>query len=224
MNITVDRKAIENDALANLVFTQIKQVADEDSCIYYKFPFFRGDIECENVEAKLLLLSPLYGIFFFDLESKGVFDDLSMERVDNLYTEISSRIKKFPSLRQGRGLKYDITSIVVGNYDNQEFDGYILCKVDDVAELIMARGCGAAIPTEDFRLLVGSIEGTARMITKKERKTIRPNTKAQALDDIQNHIANFDQRQKEIAIIDVNLPQRIRGLAGSGIYFQDKSL
>ena len=37
MNITVDRTAIENDALANLVFTQIKQVADEDFCIYYKF-------------------------------------------------------------------------------------------------------------------------------------------------------------------------------------------
>ena len=215
MNITVDRTAIENDALANLVFTQIKQVADEDSCIYYKFPFFRGDIESENVEAKLLLLSPLYGVFFFDLESRGVFDDQSMERVDNLYTEISSRIKKFPTLRQGRGLRYDITSVVVGNYDYQELDGYILCKVDDVAELIRTRGCGA-IPTEEFRLLVGSVEGTARMITKKERKYIRPNTKAQVLDDIQNHIANFDQRQKEIAIIDINLPQRIRGLAGSG--------
>lgn len=217
MITTIDKQALEKDPLANLVFTQIDQVVDSDACVYYKFPFFIGDVENDNVEAKLLLVSPIYGIFFFDLDSQDHFDDITTERVDNLYSEISSRMLKFPELRQHRNsLKYDILSVVVGNYTYKEDDGYIFCKSDDVGQAIRMHKRSKNIDIDDFHLIIGCIEGTAKMITKKERKYAQPNTKAYILNEIQNHIANFDQNQKKIAIIDIDLPQRIRGLAGSG--------
>lgn len=216
MNITIDKQALSEESLANLVYDQIVTVADESSCVYYKFPFFKGDIESDTVEAKLLFVSPVYGLFFFDVDSRGDFDDASKERVDNLYNEISSRILKFPLLRQNRGLKYDIRSVVVGNYDYQDGEVYIMCKPEDVARLIKSKKLDVAIPENEYRLMISCIEGTARLVTKKERKNVKPDTKGYILNDIQNHIANFDNKQKEMTMIDVDLPQRIRGLAGSG--------
>lgn len=217
MKATIDRQAIAKDDLAQLVFSKIEQTVDEDAIVYYKYPFFKGDVESETVEAKLLLVSSVYGIIFFDLDSKGDFDEASNERVGNLYNEISSRMTKFPELRKRRNeLKYDILSVIVGNYEKSEEDGYVFCKSDDIPTVINEHHRESPIGDFDFRLIVGCIEGTARMNPKKERKYTKPNTKAYILNEIQNHIANFDQIQKEAAIIDIDLPQRIRGLAGSG--------
>ena len=123
---------------------------------------------------------------------------------------------KFPTLRKGRKeLKYDILPVIVGNYENSLKDGFKLCKADDIPSVITEHD-NTNIDENDFALIIGCIEGTARMITKKERKYAKPTTKAYILNEIQGHIANFDQAQKEVAIIDIDLPQRIRGLAGSG--------
>ena len=217
MKATLDKQALAKDDFAQLIFSRIEQVVDDEAIVYYKYPFFRGDIESETVEAKLLLVSPVYGIIFFDLDSKGVFDDITTDRVGNLYNEISTRMSKFPSLRKHlSGLKYNIVPIIVGGYEYREDDGFILCNADEVPKVICAHKRDNIIPDDDFRLIVGCIEGTARMNPKKERRYAKPDTKAYILNEIQNHIANFDQIQKEAAIIDVDLPQRIRGLAGSG--------
>ncbi len=216
MKATVDSQALAKDALANLVFSKIEQVADENACVYYKYPFYRGDLESETVEARLLLVSPCYGIIAFDLDSLGSFDDATKERVDNLYNMIYERMSKFPQLRRRRNeLKYDILQVVVGNYSKRNTEDYILCKPDDVPDVIRERA-GEDIAVEEFRLIIGCIDGTARMTVKKERKYAQNDSKAYILNEIQNHIANFDQIQKETAIIESDLPQRIRGLAGSG--------
>ena len=217
MKATLDKQALAKDILAQSVFSKIEQIVDENAIVYYKYPFFRGDIESETVEAKLLLVSPVYGIIFFDLDSKGNFDEITNDRVGNLYNEISSRMSKFPGLRKRlSGLKYDIVPVIVGGYEYREDDGFFFCPVDKIPQIIHQCKRTEIIPDDDFRLIVGCIEGTARMNPKKERKYAKPDTKAYILNEIQNHIANFDQIQKDAAIIDIDLPQRIRGLAGSG--------
>lgn len=217
MNATIDRQALVKDDFAQLVFSKIELVADDNANVYYKYPFFRGDLDSETVEAKLLLVSPSYGIVVFDLDSKGSFDVMSEERVGNLYNELYARMAKFPALRKRMNeLKYDILCVIVGDYDKVDEEGYLFCKPDDIPDILNEKQRGEKITPDDFCLIVGCIEGTARMINKKERKYTKSDTKAFVLNEIQKHIANFDLIQKEAAIIDVDLPQRIRGLAGSG--------
>lgn len=216
MKTIIDKHILEKDSFAKLVFSKINQVPDENAYVYYKYPFFRGDLDSETVEAKLLLVSPCYGIIAFDLDSMGNFDEATKDRVDNLYNMIYERISKFPQLRKRRNeLKYGILQVIVGNYERRNTDDYVFCQVDDIPEVIKDRE-GENINDDDFRLIVGCIDGTARMTVKKERKYAKANTKAYILNEIQNHIANFDQIQKQTAIIESDLPQRIRGLAGSG--------
>ena len=72
---------------------------------------------------------------------------------------------------------------------------------------------------DDFNLVVGCIEGTTKLITKKERKprnNAKPKSKAEILNFIQNKEAMFDLEQKKVALLTIDGPQRIRGLAGSG--------
>ena len=216
MKAAIDREALAKDALANLVFSKIEQVADEDAFVYYKYPFYRGDLDSETVEAKLLLVSPSYGIITFDFDSQGTFDETAKERVDNLYNMLYERISKFSQLRKRKNeLKYGILQVVVGNYNREDTEDYVFCRPDEVTDVIKERD-GDGIVTDDFRLIIGCIDGTARLTVKKERKFAKNDSKAYILNEIQNHIANFDQIQKETAIIESDLPQRIRGLAGSG--------
>lgn len=217
MNTIIDMQALEKDSLANMVYSRIAAIADDKAVIYYNFPLYKWDVCSESVEAKLLLLSPTYGLFFFDLDNRGCFDKESCERVDNLYSEIKSRLVKHPSLRASRdSLKYEIYSIIVGNYDYRQDNGYIFCRADNVRRALVENRLPNTIGEDDFKLIVGCIEGTSKMVVKKERKYTKQHTKAWILNDIQNHMANFDEKQKYSVIIDVDLPQRIRGLAGSG--------
>lgn len=219
MEFVGDIKKLNSDPLAKLVYDKLSQIIDDNNAVlHYKFPFYKGDIREDTIEAKLLLLSPAYGIYFFDLDARYGFDDVVKNRVDSLYNEISSLMKKYVELRSGRDkLKYDVYSIIIGNQKwSGENEDYILATVDDIPNIVSNLKLEKPIEENLFLLISSCISGTTTLIQKKKRPISRPDTKAAVLNDIQNHIASFDIDQMRVAEVDIDAPQRIRGLAGSG--------
>lgn len=91
---------IEKDILANLIYDKLSSlILDEKAVLYYQYPFYRGDIKSDFIEAKLLLVSPIYGLFFFEVDKNETFTEAIQDRVDTLYNEIASRMLKHSSLR-----------------------------------------------------------------------------------------------------------------------------
>ena len=210
---------LNKEPLAKLVYEKLTQIIDDDKAVlHYKFPFYKGDIREDTIEAKLLLLSPVYGIYFFDLDAREGLDEVVQNRVDSLYNEISSLMKKYAELRSGRDrLKYEVYSIIVGNQKwSGESEDYVLATVDDIPSIVTYFKPERPINENLFLLISSCISGTTTLIQKKKRPISRPDTKAAVLNDIQNHIASFDIDQMRVAEVDIDAPQRIRGLAGSG--------
>ena len=221
MHFIGDTEEIKKDSFANLIYDKLKNVIkDEDAILYYQYPFYKGDIQSDIIEAKLLLVSSLYGLFSFEIDKSDHFMEDTKNQIDVLYNEIASRMLKHSVLRVKRNqLKYELISVVVGNYQSYNSAGeneYILCKIDDIPTIIGDYKLESPISQEIKVLIESCIDGTFTLIQKKERIDAGPKTKARILNEIQSHIANFDIEQKKIAEIDIDLPQRIRGLAGSG--------
>lgn len=165
------------------------------------------------------MVSSRYGIYCFDLDNEGKLDDYVRDRVDSLYNEISSRMLKFAELRQSRNeLKYKINTVLVGPYSELiEDKDYILCPINRLEAFILQRNNGLhSIPDDMFLLINSCIDGTSNLQKKKDRKKVKENSKAYILNNIQAHIAAFDVQQKRIASVEIESPQRVRGLAGSG--------
>lgn len=219
MEFIGNKEIIEKDLLAKAVYDELQQIIDDDTAsLYYKFPFYMGQIDEERIEARLLLISAQYGIFCFDLDNKGKFDTQDSNRVDSLYNEISSRMLKFPVLRESRSeLKYKIATVLVGEYNSFENKGdYVLCPISYLATFFKNKKLENPIPEEDFSLINSCVDGTTNLQQKKSRKEHGEYTKASILNEIQTHISTFDIKQKKVASVEIDSPQRIRGLAGSG--------
>ena len=220
MEFIGNRADIEREPFVKAVFDILDHVIDDDnSYLYYKYPFYKGQISEELIEAKLLLVSSRYGIYCFDLDNEGKLDDYVRDRVDSLYNEISSRMLKFAELRQSRNeLKYKINTVLVGPYSELiEDKDYILCPINRLEAFILQRNNGLhSIPDDMFLLINSCIDGTSNLQKKKDRKKVKENSKAYILNNIQAHIAAFDVQQKRIASVEIESPQRVRGLAGSG--------
>jgi superfamily I DNA and RNA helicase len=220
MTLIGDSLKLSKDNIANIVYNKISMLdgAQSTDLIYYQFPFYRGDLDSELIMAKLLLVSKKYGIMFFDCSNYKVLSEDIKASMDDVYEQISSRIKRHINLRAGRDkLKYNIVSIAVGNYDtDNDDDTYHPCQIDNIIHIINT--CkNEIVSDDDFHAICSCIDGTDNIIIKRNRKTIPcKTTKADILNEIQNHMANFDIQQRKVADINIDGPQRIRGLAGSG--------
>ena len=77
-----------------------------------------------------------------------------------------------------------------------------------------------SFPKDEYELMVSCIDNTTKLVTKKSRLTSVKDdgrvTKGDILDRIQQKETCFDQEQRKVAMVCIDSPQRIRGLAGSG--------
>lgn len=220
MNFVGDIKKLKQDAIGNQIYDKLlHMVKDKDACLYYNHPFYRGDISSDLISAKLFLVSREFGLILFNYLPSGEITPELTEYVDTLYAEISSRMLKRPELRDKRRLKYDITPITVGSLCNERQEdesGNLISDIERLSEVIETLKNDNLIPKDAFELILGCIDGTVSLHIKRERTCDIKKTKACILNEIQNHIASFDIKQRQIADVDFDGPQRIRGLAGSG--------
>ena len=220
MNYVVNEQEIQKEPLSNLLYKKLSAVVDdEEAFLYYRFLFEGGDTAADRVEAKLLLLSPKYGIYVFETESNGAINSDVENRMDVLYEEMTNRMIRFSELKARRGhAKYEIHTILVGKVSLEENQDNQLrrCQVEDIPELLMVTRPAKPIPSDDFNTIRAALSGSAGVKQKKERGSQREDSMGGILTDIENHLASFDIDQTQAYDIDVDLPQRIRGLAGSG--------
>ena len=219
MNFVGDSAKLKNDAIGNQIYDMLSRlVTDKDACLYYNHPFYRGDIESDLISAKLFLVSRDFGLILFNYLPMGEMQSNLAEYVDTLYAEISGRMLKRTELRSNRRLKYDITPIIIVSDSEAKEDesGNIISDIDGLPETIRDLKRDLPIPKDLFDLILSCIDGTVSLNIKRERISDEKKIKVRILNEIQNHIASFDIEQRQIADVDFDGPQRIRGLAGSG--------
>ena len=220
MNIIADEIKLKQDAVAYRVCEKIKELNLGDSTVlYYNFPLYRGELPEDLIQAQLLLASPLYGIIYFKcLESDRCLTEEEEEYLDNLDVSIINRLNKRSELRKRRReLKFNVTLLVVAGRDDIVNDRKYIslpCLKQAIEE-----NSSTPLTDDEFNILLSCIDGTSRLTIKKERSISSDNEsrlKADVLNRIQNKEAAFDLEQKKVALVTIDGPQRIRGLAGSG--------
>lgn len=216
MHIIQGNTEFEKDTFANRVITRlIECIKDEEAVAYYMFPVYRGDIDEDNVTAKVLLISETYGLFYFDTIGQDEDVKTAEDRVNHLYSLIIGKFTQLEQLRRGRSCKYDITTIFVSEQEFSVSNLFYWSDFNDLPNVIDKYKVN--IPNEDFQLIQSCIDGSVKLTKKVQRpRSTKGTTKGAILDEIQSHIARFDVEQKNAALTELDSPQRIRGLAGSG--------
>lgn len=216
MNI-INQNALAKDISSSTIAAHIKQyVEDDDAILYYRFPLYKGEIEAENIIAKLLLVSQRYGLIYFDTWGENENLELVEDRVNTLYTHLRAKLLKQRELLKGRDrLKYDLHTVLVSSEEHADTADFYFCSLNNLRSLLTK--LSSSIESSDFLLIQSCIEGTVRMTVKKDRpQATSPKCKGYILNEIQQHITYLDTKQKEVALEEIASPQRIRGLAGSG--------
>ena len=208
---------LKKDAFAYRVYDKLlSKLKNSDDLLYYMFPVYSGDIDMDKVEATLLLLSKEYGVFYFDAIRDGETVDSTEDRINTLFSCIASCFRKSPVLKRGRdSLKYDISTIIVSDTKINVSDEFINISVDNINEILNDKK--SVIDNDAFEMMQSCLEGSLQAKRKDIRRTTQNKvTKGEVLNRIQEHIARFDIEQKQAALTEIDGPQRIRGLAGSG--------
>lgn len=216
MKLIEGENNIQKDCNANPVYLKLNEMGlNDEDLLYYKYPFYQGEIAAESVIAQMLLISIEHGIFLIDyVKTKETLEQVK-ERVDSLFISIRQKLSILPQLRLSKkDLKYEINTVIINSEKITDND-YIIVPVNDIVNELKNKY--DKIEQEDFPLIQSCIDGTLRLQKKAERK-ISPklDKKGDVLNEIQKYISNLDIDQKQVACTDADGPQRIRGLAGSG--------
>ena len=202
----------------------------DEAVLYYDFPAY-VNYEASIFRPDVLLFSHFHGFIpvrFIDdtLFQRSVEDvseiDFSLE---DFASNLHSRLIRSRQLRKSRTTAVveihpvifvtgqheqnkqvidDITSSICNNY--QSFVEFLKAKKSErISETIVSE--------------IRSVVEGAKTLTRQNKRIIDdPENQplAVALAALEGEIANFDEKQRHIALVDVGGPARIRGLAGSG--------
>lgn len=218
MKLIGNLDTLKRDAFAYRIYDKLNTILakDEESLLYYMFPIYSGNIDIGKIQATLLLLSPLYGIFYFDTIKSNEDAEGAQQRINELYECIAACFRKVSALKAGRNsLKHDVTTVLVTEAPVNVSDEFSNTTFDNLKQVF--DGGKNSIGKNDFDLIQSCLEGTAQAKQKINRKVSSiKKTRGSILNEIESHIARFDLEQKQAALADIDGPQRIRGLAGSG--------
>lgn len=226
MNLIADIEKLQQDRYAYLLVEELKKcLQGEESFIYYKFPLYRGDLPEDLRQVQVMLISKKHGVIYFnclDCKRKLTADEAAY--MDDLYENLHGRLSRDVVFRRNRReLSIGLNSVVVAPDNSNFYDDsdkeFLYVSLDRIKDLLTALE-QEHLSENVFLHLITTVEGTKKVIRKKNRNVIEgtngKRTKSQVLNDIQNQEATFDIEQKKIALITIDCPQRIRGLAGSG--------
>lgn len=221
MILIADEKKLSQDVQAKQVIERLgAQYPEDDVLVYYKYPIFRGDLPEELVQAHLLVASPHFGVVYIACK---IGDTLDQAYYDYLESLDSNLFKKFVSRselrRSKRDLKFDVAGIVLWTETKEDSDTQF-STLDDIIGIIESHKLDEPLSEDDYTVLVSCIDNTTKMVTKKIRPELTRGdgkaTKGMILQSIQQKETCFDQEQRKVAMVSIDSPQRIRGLAGSG--------
>ncbi len=192
-----------------------------DGVLYYGWPNYT-DYDAVKHSVDLAIISRRSGVIL--IRTLSVVTPRNVQEVSDSVSQASAsaiaQMVKSASLRdRRRQLKVQVTPIVFapgyrgqppGDAEVCESEPAILRTIEDID-----RNDLSDAEYEEARSI---LEG-AKAITRPTKRAIEnPRTQriAAALAQLEEEIATFDQRQRQVALTSLGCPQRIRGLAGSG--------
>jgi superfamily I DNA and RNA helicase len=133
------------------------------------------------------------------------------------------RLLKSKTLRKGRTqLKLDVIPVIYCDHQDaahilEGCSSEIVTSIEGFLELL-EEAQKEPFSTEELNESRSVLEGAKALTRTGKRIVENPEQQraALALSHLEAEIANFDQKQRRAALVVVNGPQRIRGLAGSG--------
>lgn len=206
-----------------------KKLGLENAALYYDFPTY-SDYETVTHKPDALLLTKSNGIIAIRFLSEqqanrgSAEDRLDIdESLGQFCSILIGRLLKSRSLRKNRSsLELTVTPLIYLESANstqyfEETEAEVVSSVDAFEEFL-ANLVGQEISDEMFAEARSVIEG-AKALTRSGKRVVHDpaaHRSAAALARLEAEIANFDQKQRRAALVTINGPQRIRGLAGSG--------
>lgn len=233
IDILVTSERLQEDPLGRDLIDNLKRtktaIGNFNAGLYYDFPVY-SDYDGVDHKPDILVLTKNCGIIAIKLISTV---QVERESVQSLLAEDESlgqfcsiligRLLKSKILRKNRSqLAFSVTPIIFCDSPQagevfEESDCEVISSMQSLSELLNSLD---SAPIDDvlFDEAKSVIEG-AKALTRSNKRIVDDPEKqlaASALAELESEIANFDQKQRAAALITINGPQRIRGLAGSG--------
>ncbi|MBX7534513.1 ATP-binding domain-containing protein [Qipengyuania sp. GH1] len=198
----------------------------DDAVLYYDFPAY-VDYSESKFRPDLLLLSPVHGFVAFRCFQETIFQrsEETLEEIDialgDFASNLHSRIIKSRSLRKTRTESivpiHTVILIQGGGDVDIDLDSQVLGSLESVENTLTDWG-EINLSSEELSETRSVVEG-AKALGRPSKRIVKDEGKeplAAALARLENEIINFDEKQRNIALVEVGGPARIRGLAGTG--------
>lgn len=233
VDILVTTERLQDDPLGRDLIESLKDsesaISSSPSALYYDFPVY-SDYDGADHKPDVLVLSRSCGILAIrvitatQVERDSTSSLLAVDDSLNQFCSILiGRLLKSKTLRKSRSqLSFNVTPIIFCDSNSAErifdsSDSEIVSSLDSLTDLIEDLEDDLLSP-EAYDEARSVIEGAKALTRSNKRLVENPEQQraASALAELESEIANFDQKQRSAALITINGPQRIRGLAGSG--------
>lgn len=224
MNLIVSTDKYYSDEISKeLVDYLNSETLDHDnSIVYYEYPIYM-DIDEQPLSPKILFISPTVGVLILNCSPVSNTDEVSNldEETSQIENYLFSKFIKSKILRgkNKRELSFVLQSALylpLAKSISYDVENVICKEKSEVLSLIAVENSQL---TEDMVNEICSIlEGSKAILKPKVREISHDDTKSKGyiLNKMEQQMAYLDKNQKQAALSQINGPQRIRGLAGSG--------
>lgn len=196
----------------------------DSAAAFCNFPLFRE--EDVLLAAQIVLISPAHGIVLISTAEQLPTSDGNAKAtkiaLDGTFSQVFSRLIKYPRLRRNRTtLLPNIDAflwIPELNDDGADLEQDAVVGLAALGTRLDQNKLPALLDEEVFNELVSVIDGSKALIRPPER-IVAPfgaTSKVAQIQALEEEIRRFDRDQRVAYMTDVQGPQRIRGLAGSG--------
>ena len=226
MQIEKTRK-LDGDPAAQQVVEYLEENQIElglsDGVLYYGYPRYR-DADGDLVAAKILVASPKHGVLVVGTyNSTHAGGDLSAvdTETDDLFGRLYGVLLGCRRLRKGkRDLSFWMDEVIYAPQLETAIDVEMTVNViKGTGELpALLRQNKREFDRDVFDEIVAVIDGSSAIPRPKKRDIsgVSETSKGAQVSRLEVELATFDNRQREASLTEIDGPQRIRGLAGSG--------
>jgi superfamily I DNA and RNA helicase len=230
--VTTDRWQSDPSSRAFVEYVRDNQetLGLTSAVLYYDFPAY-VDYETATTRPDVLILSPSHGFFAIRFLDHSLFrrSAESASEIDQALGDFSSNL--YSRLLRSRELRKTRTQTIVdvhpiifiggltrsSTVDTRSIESEICGSLEAFSEYVAS----SEITSVSSNLVaeIRSVVEGAKALSRPQKRVISDPVKqplAVAISALEAEIANFDHKQRHIALVDVGGPARIRGLAGSG--------
>lgn len=189
--------------------------------IYHGWPRFT-DYEAVRHQVDLAIVSEKAGVVLIRIINDSVSKQINevSESISQAAASAVSQLVRSPVLRsRSRQLKVPVIPAlyVLGHSGGSAADVDIISSEAGLIRFVEQLD-RQTLNEQEFQEARSILEGAKALVRPTKRHISDPTSQifAATLGKLEEEIASFDQRQRQVALTSLGSPQRIRGLAGSG--------